>query len=410
MSLLLFALALTPPADWPEFRGPDGTGQYAGPALPTEWGPDKNVSWVTPVPGKGWSSPVLVGGKLVMTTAVLQPAGDQSLRALAFDVATGKPLWDVELFRAPADAAGKMHKKNSVASPTPASDGKLVVCHFGHLGTAALDLAGKAVWKTNELVYSPVHGNGASPVLCGDLVILPCDGGDVAFVAALELATGKLRWKTDRNHGAKLSFSFATPQVVTGPDGKRVIVSPASDAVMGYDPADGREVWRCKFPDPGWSLICRPVFAHGLVFVPTGYGGTNPRLLALDPFGSGTVRPAYNWKVKDYAPNTPTPLVVGNELYLVSDTGMLSCVDARTGKTHYSERLAGIGYSASPIAAGGSIYVVSEEGKGQVIAAGTEFHEVSKSELKEKTFASFVPAAGGLVVRTESKLYRFDSK
>jgi outer membrane protein assembly factor BamB len=405
--LLVLSLALTPPADWREFRGPDGVGHYAGPALPTEWGPDKNAVWATPVPGKGWSSPVLVNGTLILTTAV--PGGDSAvLRALAFAFDTGKPLWDVELFRPPAALAAQMHKKNSLASPTPASDGKVVVCHFGHMGTACLDLAGNVLWKTNELTYKPVHGTGASPILVDDTVIVPCDGGDVAFVAALELATGKLRWKTARDSTARQKFSFATPQLVTSPEGKRVLVSPASDFCHGYDPATGTELWRCKFPQPGWSLICRPVFAHGLVFVPTGY--VTPHVLAIDPFGSGTVKPTYDWRVKLYAPNTPTPIVVGDELYLVADSGILSCVDARTGKTHYSERLAGKAYSASPIHSDGKLWLTSEEGVGQVVATGTQFTEVSRSDLRETTFATFVPAAGSLVVRTDTTLYRFGAK
>jgi outer membrane protein assembly factor BamB len=412
MPLVLLALALTsPPADWREFRGPDGAGLYSGPALPTEWGPDKNVVWVTPVPGQGWSSPILVGGKLILTTAV--PLGesrnaDQSLRAVAYDFATGKQLWEVELLRAPAALAEQKHKKNGHASPTPASDGKVVVCHFGHMGTAAVDLAGKVLWTTRELGYRPLHGNGASPVIVDDLAVVACDGSETAFVAALELATGKVRWRTDRKTDARMKFSFATPGVVAGPDGKKVLVSPASDYCMGYDPHTGTELWRCKYPQPGWSLICRPVFAHGLVYVSTGY--MTPHLLAIDPFKTGEVKPTFDWKVKTYAPNTPTPLVAGDELYLVADAGFLSCVDARTGRTHYTERLAGKAYSASPIAADGKLYLTSEEGVGQVVALGKEFNEISRSELGEKTFATFVPAAGSLVVRTESKLYRFASK
>lgn len=411
MSPLLLALALAPPADWPEFRGPDGTGRYAGKPLPTEWGPDTNVTWASPVPGKGWSSPILVGGKLVLTTAVPQGDGEDaghSLRALAFDFATGKQLWDVELFRPDRSLAVQMHKKNSLASPTPASDGKTVVCHFGHMGTAAVDLDGKVVWRNDELRYKPTHGSGSSPVLADDLAVVPCDGEADPFVAALDLATGTVRWKTPRNTTASRSFSFATPQLVTDANGRRVLVSPASDFCMGYDPATGKELWRCRYPGGGFSLICRPVVGHGRVYVCTGYGGQ--RVIGIDPAGTGAVEPAFDWKVKMYAPNTPTPLVVGDELYLISDMGVMSCVDARTGKTHYSERLAGRGYSASPIAWDGKIYVTSEEGDGQVVAAGTEFKELTRSKMGEKTFATFVPADGSLVVRTETKLYRFDAK
>ena len=276
------------------------------------------------------------------------------------------------------------------------------------MGTAAVDLAGKVLWVSRDLQYKPMHGNGASPVLVDDTAVVACDGSDVAFVAALELATGKVRWKTERKTTPRMAFSFATPHVVTGPDGKRVLVSPASDYCHGYDPLTGAELWKCKYPQPGWSLICRPVFAHGLVYVPTGY--VTPHVLAIDPFKTGDVTPAWDWKVKMYAPNTPTPLVVGDELYLVGDTGFLSVVDAKTGKTHYTERLAGKSYSASPIYSDGKLWLTSEDGVGQVVVAGTEFREVGRSELKEKTFASFVPAAGSLVVRTESMLYRFGAK
>ncbi|MFO0852126.1 MAG: PQQ-binding-like beta-propeller repeat protein [Gemmataceae bacterium] len=415
--LAVFALLLLAPCpspliatDWLEFRGPNGTGHYAGKPLPTEWGPTTNVTWKTPIPGKGWSSPIHVGGKLVMTTAVPLSGNDTpdySLRAVAVDAKSGSLLWDVELFREDGKTAPPPHKKNSHASPTPVSDGKTVVAHFGHMGTAALDLDGKVLWKTQELTYHPMHGNGGSPILVGDAVVFCCDGRDVAFVVALDKATGKVRWKTPRNTTARMTFSFATCQAVTAA-GKTVIVSPAADYVMGYDPATGKELWRAKYPRPGWSLICRPVEAFGKVWLSTGYDAAH--LIAVDPWAGGSVKPALVWKEKFYTPNTPTPLLVGDELYLIADMGFLSCIDARTGKTHYSERLPGKGYSASPIAWDGKIYLTSEEGVGQVLAAGKEYKELSRSDLGEKTFATFVPVDGALFVRTETQLYRFDRR
>lgn len=409
----VLALLLTSPvaaADWPEFRGPQGAGLYDGKPLPAEWGPDKNVTWKTPIPGLGWSSPVAVGGKLYLTTAV--PAGgdrwpDYSLRALCVDAGSGKLLWDKELFVESGKDAPPPHKKNSHASPTPVSDGKLVWVHFGHMGTACLDPAGNVVWKTQELKYNPVHGNGGSPILVDDSIVVACDGADDPFLAALDRATGKVRWKTPRKTPAKLTFSFATSHLIER-DGKREIISPASDFCIAYDPADGRELWRIKYPQPGWSLICRPVYAHGLLFVCTGY--TNQHLLAIKPPGPGRPEPAVVWQTKRNAANTPTPLVVGDELYMIADNGFMTCFDARTGKVHWSERLGGKAYSASPVAAGGKIYVTSEQGLGQVLAAGTEFKELSRSDLGERTFATFVPVDGALFVRTESQLYRFDAR
>ena len=411
---LLLTLALSPAllaADWPEFRGPNGSGLYTGPALPTKWGTDTNVAWKVPVKGKGWSSPVVVGDAVVLTTAVAanedDPKTKYSLRVLCFSATDGKPRWDKELFVEDAQSVPQPHKKNSHASPTPVSDGKVVFAHFGHMGTACLKLDGTVVWKKQDLKYNPVHGNGSSPILIGDKLIVTCDGKDDPVLAALDAKTGDVKWKTPRENGKTFLFSFATPQLIEHA-GKPVLVSPASHAVMGYDPETGKELWRVKYPKPGWSLICRPVFGHGLLFVCTGY--MNQHLIAFPPDGSGDITDKIAWKTAKHAPNTPTPLLIGNELYTVADDGFMTCYDAKSGTVHWSERLAGKAYSASPIAAGGNIYVTSEEGVGQVIAAGKEFTEKGKFDLKEKTFATFVPVDGAIFVRTETQLYKFVAK
>lgn len=404
----ILTLPLASAGDWTEFRGPDGTGHYSGAPLPTHWGANTNVSWKTTIPGKGWSSPIFLRDKLYLTTAVPLGTGDkpdQSLRALCVDAKTGKIDWDREIFVEPGAIAPKPHKKNSHASPTPVTDGERVYVHFGHMGTAALDLNGSIVWKTQKLTYDPRHGNGASPILVDDTLFFTCDGNDKQFVAALDKRTGEVRWTRDRNHGARLGFSFATSQLITH-QGKRVIVAPASDYVMGYDPKTGEELWRVKYPQSGWSLITRPVYGHGLVFVCTGY--VNQHLIAFKPDGQGDLTKNIVWQTRRNAANTPTPLLVGDELYMLADNGFLTCYDAKTGEIHWSERLAGKAYSASPIYADGNIYVTSEEGVGQIIAAGKEFREVAGPfDLKEKTFATFVPVDGALYVRTESQLYKF---
>jgi len=395
-------------ADWTEFRGPDGTGHYSGPPLPTRWGPTTNVGWKTPIPGLGWSSPIFLRGKLYVTTAVpLSTAqdADHSLRALCIDAATGKIDWDREIFVESGKTSPKPHKKNSHASPTPVTDGDRVYVHFGHLGTAALELDGRIVWKTQKLTYDPRHGNGASPILVDDLLCFTCDGDDKQFVAALDKSTGEVRWTSNRNHGARLGFSFVTPQLITH-QGQRMIVAPASDYVMGYEPQTGKELWRVKYPQPGWSLICRPVYGHGLVYVCTGY--FNQHLIAFKPEGQGDISKNIVWQTRRRVANTPTPLLVGDELYMLSDNGFMTCLNAKTGEIHWSERLAGNAYSASPIYANGNIYLTSEEGVGQVITAGKTFKPLAGPfHLKEKTFASFVPVDGALYVRTESQLYKF---
>jgi outer membrane protein assembly factor BamB len=410
-TLLVLTFTLSLPftsraADWAEFRGPDGTGHYSGPPLVTAWGPDKNVAWKTPIPGKGWSSPIVVKGKIFLTTAVPltdRPRAALSLRAVCLDAASGTIIWDRQIFVEDSSVAPP-HSKNSHASPTPVSDGEHVWVHFGHMGTACLDFAGNVVWKSQKFPYQHQHGNGGSPILVGDKLVFSCDGTDEQFVVALDKKTGDVRWKTDRGWRPKLGFSFATAQAITA-NGKTLVVSPASDYVAAYDAADGKEVWRVKYPAAGWSVIPRPVVGGGLVFVCTGY--VTAHLIAIDPAGTGDLTKNVKWQARRNAANTPTPLVVGEELYMLSDQGFLTCYDAKTGQVHWSERVAGRAYSASPIYADGKLYLTSEDGVGQVVAAGKQFKEISKSEMKEKTFATFAAVDGALYVRTETTLYRF---
>ena len=405
-----FVIAMLPlllAADWREFRGPDGVGVYSGPAVPTEWGPDKNRAWATDLPGLGWSSPVLVGNKLFLTTAVPdnpESPTRYSLRALALDAQSGKILWDKEVFTEDLATAPRTHRKNSHASPTPVADAESVWVHFGPNGTARLNHAGDIVWKSSEHRYDPVHGGGASPILEQGLLIFPADGKVDPALVALDAATGKTRWSTPRESGARMSFSFATCLAIDTPSG-RVVISPASDVCLGLDPLTGKERFRVRYPKPGWSLIARPVVASGLVVISTGY--TSQHLVAFPPVGTGDITKSIKWQTARNAPNTPTPVAVGAELYVVSDSGMLSCLDAATGKVHYAERLAGRAYSASPVVLNGKLYVTSEDGVGQVLELGTTFAPVAKSQMGEKTFATIVPGSGGFFLRTESKLCKF---
>jgi outer membrane protein assembly factor BamB len=407
--LLAAALLLSAPPsdDWPEFRGPNGDGLVKDGKLPTEWGPDKNVAWKQAIDGKGWSSPVVVNGKVYLTTAVpVEDKGDKglSLRALCLDAAGGKVLWDKEVFVQGPKAPG-IHPKNSHASPTPlVRDGRLYV-HFGHQGTACLDLDGKVLWRSTELKYSPVHGNGGSPVLVDDALVFTCDGGEHPFIAALDKNNGKVLWKTERKLGDNQTFSFGTPLVITVKD-KQQVVSPTSNGVAAYDPVDGKEVWRVTYQ--GYSVIPRPAYAHGLVLLSTGYD--TPKLLAIRADGTGDVTKTHiDWTLTKGAPHAPSPLVVGDELYLVSDNGTASCLDAKTGTVHWTERL-GAHFSASPIHADGKIYVQSEEGVGFVFKAGKQFEQVAKNDLGERSLASYAATDGALFIRTEKHLYRIGAK
>ena len=407
--VILGFLASNTRADWNQFRGPTGAGHASSQAPPLEFGPEKNVAWKVEIPGAGWSSPVLVAGKVYLTTAVPQgkdAMAEQSLRTLCLDAATGKVLWNVEVVKQTAADQTKVHRKNGHASPTPfVEDGKVYV-HFGHMGTACLDAAtGKTLW-TQRLKYTPVHGNGGSPVLFKDLLLFSIDGIEAQKLVALDKATGKVKWESHRNAGPKSPFSFSTPTPITV-NGKDVIVSAGSEVVIAVDPADGKELWRARYPG-GYSLIPKPLFVHGLVYVCSGYN--KPVLLAIKPDGSGNVTDSHvAWKVTTNVPHTPSLLVVGNDLYMVSDKGILSCLDAKTGAEKWNERIGG-NYSASPVFAGGHIYLFSEEGDATVFKPGAEYEPVFVNKLGERTLASPAFDGDALYVRTANHLYKFDQK
>jgi outer membrane protein assembly factor BamB len=406
-SLVLLAIALGPAAgeEWWQFRGPEGQGHSVQTKLPVEWSPEKNVAWRVPLDGEGWSSPVVRDGRIYLTAAVPEPTtagSDYSLRAVCLDAENGAQVWETETFRERQQTSARIHAKNSHASPTPlVADYKLFV-HFGHEGTACLDLSGKILWKNDTLRYSPVHGNGGSPVVVDDLLVFSCDGGSDPFIVALDQNTGDVRWKTGRDQEAAKMFSFSTPLVIEV-QGKKQIVSPASNLVAAYDPATGKEIWRVTYD--GYSVIPRPVFAHGLLFISTGYD--SPQVMAIrPPEGTGDFTDSHvAWTLARGAPHTPSMLVVGDELYMISDRGIATCVDAKSGSIHWQERLDG-NFSASPLFADGKIYAQSEDGVGYVLAPGTTFQLLAKNDLKERSLASYAIIDQSLLIRTAQHLYR----
>lgn len=381
--------------DWPQFRGPSGQGHSAETGLPLEWSESRNVVWKSPVPGRGWSSPVVVDGRVWLTTSV-EDRGAASLRAIAFDVETGRELVNAEVFRI-RDAA-LLNIKNSHASPTPIVEGGRVYVHFGAYGTAALSTTGEVMWKT-RLPYESQHGNGGSPTLYGDLLIISCDGGDQAYVVALDKNTGKTRWKTPRRQPSDQAYS--TPLVIRVGDQDQVF-SVGAYRAAAYDPVSGKEIWRVSYGD-GFSNVPRPVYGDGLVYIATGF--QEPSLLAVRADGTGDVTKTHIvWTIRKGAPYTPSPLLVGNELYFVSDVGIASCVDAKTGATHWQVRLGG-NYSASPVFADGRIYFQSEEGVTTVIAPGKQFRRLASNKLDGDMLASMAISRGSIFIRTDQHLY-----
>jgi outer membrane protein assembly factor BamB len=395
---LLIALPITA-EDWPQFRGPGGEGHSSEKNLPYQWSESQNILWKSRIPGRGWSSPVVSGGRVWLTTAIDQ-RGTSSRRLLAFDVATGKETVNVEVFSVRALVK---NEKNSLASPTPIVENDRVYVHFGADGTAAVATDGKILWKL-RLPYDSMHGNGGSPTLYRDLLIVSCDGADEAYVIALDKNTGKTRWKTPRRE--PYDQSYTTPLVIQV-DGKDQVVSIGAYRAAAYEPTTGKEIWRVSYGD-GFSNVPRPVFGHGLVFIGTGF--QEPSMLAVRPTGTGDVtRTHVAYTIERGAPFTPSPLIVGDEFYMVSDIGVASCLDVRTGKVHWQQRVSG-NYSASPVFADGRIYFLSEEGVTTVVAPGKEFQRLAVNTLDGTTFASIAVSQGTLFIRSDSHLYRIGMK
>jgi outer membrane protein assembly factor BamB len=407
-SVILVLAAVTLAAeDWPQFRGPTGQGHATERGLPLEWSESHNILWKSPVPGFGWSSPVVAGGKVWITTVVEMKNERRvtaSLRALAYDVETGREVVNTEVFQ--ITELGVINPKNSRASPTPIVDGEKVYVHFGADGTAALSTSGQVLWTT-RLPYESQHGNGGSPTLYRDLLIVNCDGnGGDAYVVALDTATGKIRWKTPRRRPADQAYS--TPLAITVGE-RDEIVSVGAYRAAAYDPATGQEIWRVSYGD-GFSNVPRPVFGRGLVYIATGF--QTPTLIAVRPDGKGDVtRTHVAWTITRGAPYTPSPVLVGEDLYFVSDTGVLTLADASSGQTLWQQRLGG-NYSASPVFADGRIYFQSEEGQTTVVAPGREFKKLAVNRLDGYTLASMAVSQGSLFIRSHSHLYRIgaDSK
>jgi outer membrane protein assembly factor BamB len=393
--LVLAFHAASSAEDWPAFRGPTGQGHSTEQGLPLEWSESRNITWKVPVPGAGWSSPVVANGRVWVTTT----AGDRgrSLRALAFDVETGRELVNVEVLQARND--NPINPKNNRASPTPIVDGDRVYVHFGAEGTAALTTAGEILWKA-RFPYESQHGAGGSPVLHGDLLIFSCDGSDAAFVVALDKRTGKVRWKRDRRTPADQAYS--TPLVIRVGD-RDEVVSVGAYRATAYELDSGKEIWRVSY-DEGFSNVPRPVYGHGLVYIATGFH--QPALLAVRADGSGDVtRTHVAWTLRRAAPLTPSPLLVGDELYVVNDAGIATCLDAKTGHVYWQQRLGGA-YSASPVFADGRIYFLAEEGIATVVAPGKEFRKLATNTIDGSTLASMAVSARSLFIRTNTHLYR----
>ena len=414
---------------WPQWRGPEGQGHAAAAAhdLPVTWSETENVAWKTPLPGRGWSSPVLDERHVWLTAAVETAANEAekaealaasknnqpvevvravTMHAVAVDRGSGRVVHDVELFR--VERPQPIHKLNSFASPSPVLASGRLYCHFGDYGTACLDTASaKVLWVNRELRLDHMNGPGSTPVLWRDRLMVHCDGSDVQYIAALDTDSGTVAWKTPRSgelrENPDLKKAYGTPLVLPL-GGRDVVVSPGADWVYGYDPENGRELWRRSYGVLGFSIVPRPVAAHGVVYMSTGF--TKPEMLALRPGEPGT-EPEIVWRQPRGAPTMPSPLVIGDEVYAISDKGIATCLDAKTGDVVWSERLGG-NFSSSPLFADGWIYVGNREGATFVIKPGRTFKLVSTNQLDGQIFATSAALGQAIYQRTDEALYRLE--
>lgn len=390
-----------PPANWPEFRGPTADGHAGKAGLPVVWSETQNVRWKAALPGRAWSSPVVWGRQIWLTTAA---EDGLQMSALCLDRDTGKLLFEKKLFD--VHKTGESHKFNSFSSPTPAIEDGRVYLSWGSYGLACLDTSTFEVqWVRRDLRCEHYRGPGSSPVIVDDMLIQNYDGFDYQYVIALDKRTGDTLWLTRRPHNFEtdngdIKKSFATP-IVIEVDGRRELISPASKGVFAYDPETGRELWRARYEQ--FSNASRPLFANGVLYLTAGF--SKGALLAVRPGGSGDVTDSNILWVQERAmPNKPSPLMVNGLLFSVSDTGIVSCIDPVSGKFIWQERIGG-NFSGSPITADGRIFLFDEEGTGTVIAADREFRRLGQNTLSDGCLASAAVVGRSLFVRTRTHLY-----
>lgn len=412
---------------WPQWRGPSGFGHSNASNLPLQWDESKNVVWSVGTNGRGYSSPIVRGQQIWITSAIETLAsaddaasrlkintGDQPLTVLdrveflaeCLDRRTGKLLHSIRLFS--FEKPQWVHKLNSYASPTPYLDGNRLYCHFGAFGTACLNTDTSNVeWVNQELQVMHENGPGGSPIVAGDYVVFHLDGSDKQFIAALDKHTGKVAWRTDRsgemNPNPQLKKSYGTP-ILVEINGTSQIVSPASNWLYGYDIRSGSELWKIPYGQLGFSLTPRPVVGNGMIYLATGFG--KGQILAFKY--QGLAKPEIAWKFARGTPTMPSPLLVDTELYFITDTGVLTCLDALTGVEHYRERLSG-NFSSSLWYADRKIFISNREGDTYVFSPGPKFELLSKNTLPEPIMAT--PAAIGreIYLRTEKRMFRLEA-
>lgn len=390
-------------ANWPRFRGPNGTGDTADAGIPVKWA-DKDVAWKAPLPGYGNSSPVIWGDRLFIQSA--SPDGKERF-LLCLNTTDGKELWR----RSVSGGKARMHQKNTWASSTPATDGERVYAYFwdgGSVSLHAFDIKGKPAWTYEVGRFSSDHGAGASPMVHDGKVFLLNDQGEGASVIALDAKTGKRAWVAKREHYENRAC-YSTPFVLTRKDEGTELVVASTTGVTGYDPADGAKVWQYDWSFSGRPLrtVASPLLTEsGLIVVNSGDGGGDRATVALHPGGKKGAEPKLAWdsKKREFMPYVPCFLSHGDHLYWVGDKGFAGCTVTATGATVWYERL-GSGFTASPVLIGDKVYAADEDGTVYVFAAEPKFKLLAKNSVGEGVMASPAVADGKLFIRGKTTLY-----
>ena len=430
ISLAVLALAVPAVADtnWPQFRGAKALGTADDPNLPDRWSTTENVAWKVEIPGRGWSSPIVWGDKIFLTSVVSEgkyevakkglyfggerlkpPAEVHHWKVFCLDFNTGKILWERLAHKGVPESS--IHIKNSFASETPVTDGERVFAYFGNLGVFCYDLNGKELWSKRLKPASTRFGWGtaASPVLHKDRLYLVNDNEDASYLLALDAKTGKEVWKVDREEKS----NWATPYLWETKE-RTEIITPATGKVRSYS-LDGKVLWEFK----GMSTIAipTPFEAHGLLFICSGYVLDRLRpVYAIRPGAKGdislkegeTSNSYIAWSDRLAGPYNTTPVAYGDTLYVLYDRGFFGAYDARTGTPHYErQRLGSAGFTVSPWAYNGKIFCLNEDGDTFVIDAGKEFRVTEqRNSLDELCMATPALVRGSLLIRTETKLYK----
>jgi outer membrane protein assembly factor BamB len=392
LAALLLATAATA-ADWPVWRGPKGDGVVTDPGVPLTWTATENVLWNVPVPGVGHSSPVVSAGRVFLTSCV-----DQDRVLLCFDRDTGKLLWQKAVLAA---AVEPLHKNNTPASATPAADGSHVWVTFldGEKVTIAChDFAGNRVWLRAFDGFASPHGFCGTPVLFEDLVVLNGDSDGDAFLAGLDRKTGETRWRTPRPNRTR---SFSTPLLVED-HGTPQMVLAGSKSVAGFDPRTGKRLWVADSPTD--KFVATVAFADGVICAT----GTSPNstVVGIRPDGTGNVtRSHVLWSAARGAAYVPSPLGFGKHFFVVSDSGIATLIEARTGKVVWSERLGSRRHHASPLLVNGLIYCLADDGVTFVLRPGETFEVVARNPIGEECHATPAVSDGRLFIRSAAHLW-----